>query len=388
MSLGIGDNGPAVQWLQETLAAAGFDPGPVDGQYGPMTARAVSAFQNSRGLPPTGQDDDYTESFLLPQQAAPPATPAPPPAASPIPGAAPTPTPAPVPRTPVAPTPTVMPTTPSTNLPSLNLSAKSIIASAFGDLGLPQLGDWAYQRYLQLGLPVGDAVSIIMDEVRARPEWKARFPGMEQLAQQGHAISPAQWLAYEDTATGLLRQYGLPQGFYDDPSDFAQLITGQVSVAELSQRLASYADVANNQDPQVVAEFNRLYGPGLLTAYFIDADRALPLLQRQAAAANVGAIASNTGYGLLTQQEAERYSGLSAGAAQQGFGELAGLGEVLSSLPGENIGDVSRQTALGAEFDANAADRNEISRRVARRKAEFAQGGSYAGSSAGASGIA
>lgn len=46
----IGSRGPAVSTLQRQLAAAGFDPGGVDGDFGPMTRSAVLRFQAANGL--------------------------------------------------------------------------------------------------------------------------------------------------------------------------------------------------------------------------------------------------------------------------------------------------------------------------------------------------
>jgi flagellum-specific peptidoglycan hydrolase FlgJ len=42
--------GEHVKLLQERLKAAGFDPGPIDGEFGPKTDAAVRAFQQARGL--------------------------------------------------------------------------------------------------------------------------------------------------------------------------------------------------------------------------------------------------------------------------------------------------------------------------------------------------
>lgn len=42
-------SGARVRDIQQALAAKGFDPGPVDGFYGPMTAAAVTAFQLDQG---------------------------------------------------------------------------------------------------------------------------------------------------------------------------------------------------------------------------------------------------------------------------------------------------------------------------------------------------
>jgi peptidoglycan hydrolase-like protein with peptidoglycan-binding domain len=45
-----GDSGDSVAQLQQLLAQNGFDPGSVDGEFGPQTAAALSAFQESVGL--------------------------------------------------------------------------------------------------------------------------------------------------------------------------------------------------------------------------------------------------------------------------------------------------------------------------------------------------
>lgn len=53
-SLRMGDQGALVAELQELLAARGFDPGPVDGIFGPLTLSAVLSAQRHYGLEPDG----------------------------------------------------------------------------------------------------------------------------------------------------------------------------------------------------------------------------------------------------------------------------------------------------------------------------------------------
>jgi hypothetical protein len=48
------DSGPAVRALQEALNELGYDVGQPDGDFGPATAEAVRAFQESVGLPADG----------------------------------------------------------------------------------------------------------------------------------------------------------------------------------------------------------------------------------------------------------------------------------------------------------------------------------------------
>lgn len=45
-----GSSGASVRELQTLLRNQGFDPGPIDGDFGPKTEAAVKAFQRSKGL--------------------------------------------------------------------------------------------------------------------------------------------------------------------------------------------------------------------------------------------------------------------------------------------------------------------------------------------------
>jgi SH3 domain-containing YSC84-like protein 1 len=54
----------SVKQAQQALQAAGFDPGPIDGQLGPDTQAALQDFQQSKGLRVTGQLDPATQQAL------------------------------------------------------------------------------------------------------------------------------------------------------------------------------------------------------------------------------------------------------------------------------------------------------------------------------------
>jgi peptidoglycan hydrolase-like protein with peptidoglycan-binding domain len=49
-----GDSGYQVKRLQRVLAQRGFDPGAIDGAFGPATRKAVEAAQREHGLKPDG----------------------------------------------------------------------------------------------------------------------------------------------------------------------------------------------------------------------------------------------------------------------------------------------------------------------------------------------
>src|SRR5258705_7296850 len=65
-ALSVAAAGPTAPVVSEVLATqvaldrAGFSPGEIDGRAGRNLERALSAFQQSRQLPPTGQLDDAT----------------------------------------------------------------------------------------------------------------------------------------------------------------------------------------------------------------------------------------------------------------------------------------------------------------------------------------
>ena len=70
-----GSAGPAVLELQRALARDGFDPGPLDGQFGRGTERAVRAFQRANGLDVDGVVGPHTRRALAGGVVAPGPTP-------------------------------------------------------------------------------------------------------------------------------------------------------------------------------------------------------------------------------------------------------------------------------------------------------------------------
>jgi peptidoglycan hydrolase-like protein with peptidoglycan-binding domain len=53
-----------IKQVQEKLNTAGYDPGPVDGMFGPRTEQALTAFQGAEGLEASGQLDSQTLAAL------------------------------------------------------------------------------------------------------------------------------------------------------------------------------------------------------------------------------------------------------------------------------------------------------------------------------------
>ena len=65
MLLSIGSRGQAVSELQRALNAAGYSPGPIDGDFGPQTRSAVLSFQMARHIEVDGVVGPQTNGILF-----------------------------------------------------------------------------------------------------------------------------------------------------------------------------------------------------------------------------------------------------------------------------------------------------------------------------------
>lgn len=175
-----------------------------------------------------------------------------------------------------------------------------------------------------------DAINVL---IQGTPEWKQRFAGNTIRAQNGLApLDPATYLSTEAGYADALKAAGLPAGFYDGGSDYANWIGGDVSVTEVQQRANDAAQIADTFDSGAQAAFSQYTGidKGGVTAYLLDQGKALPILQQQMAAAQIGGAAIDQGYG-LSAADATKYAdlGVTASQAQQAYQQIG------ATLPGE-----------------------------------------------------
>lgn len=252
--------------------------------------------------------------------------------------------------------------------------------------GLGDLYPWA--RGL---LDSGFSNAYILNQLPQQDAYKKRFPALSARQQAGHApITEQQYIDWEQGWQKLGRVYGLPQNFYDSPDDVAKFIAGDVSLPELEGRIQEGVVKATSADSVTKKELQRLYNvnEGDITAYYIDKG-SLPEIQRQLAAASVGAAAVRTGYGELSSKQLEELvaQGVSAGQAQQGFNQLGLQKELLGTLPGENPGDISQADQLGATFGGNADAQKAIDAKKRTRQATFEKGGGPASTQQGVTGL-
>ena len=232
----------------------------------------------------------------------------------------------------------------------------------------------------------GDSVDDIGIQLRDTPAFSKRFPANKTLKDQNKPqFSVSQYLRMEADYKQRLQAANMPAGFYDDPTDFQQLIANDVSPEELQGRIDQGYQAVKNASPAVIAEFKRLYGVGEgdLAAYFIDPARARPTFdryeaQRQAQAAAVSSQAQIQAGIALTAQESESLvrSGITEAQSQAGFEQISAQQELFNPLQGEQA--ISREQQIAGTFGTNAEARKAIATRKRSRQAAFETGGGFA----------
>lgn len=294
--------------------------------------------------------------------------------------------PAPAPATPPAPAPDPRAERAAS---AEGQSAHAIITQTLNEFGLGGLAGWAWEQYVN-----GAPTSQIMLDLKQRPEYKSRFAGMAGLQAKGRAISEAEYIGLERGYAQALRSYGLPEQFYDDPSDFSRLIEGEVSAREFEQRLEARAKVVATSPlgalmrEELATKYGVTDAAGLTLAYWIDPDRGQDIIMRQVMAAEAAAVSRDTGFGGLSTEQAEKVGalGLNEGQLRDTFGNLAGMDEFTRALPGQND-SVTRDDLLDASFTGDAEARKKVEKVARTRTAEFQGGGSFSGSNRGITGL-
>jgi hypothetical protein len=265
-------------------------------------------------------------------------------------------------------------------------SSAGILLRSLDQYGLGSLAATVWKWWKE-----GRPLEQIMLDLRGTPEYKQRFPAMEPLAQKGRAISEQQYIDYERGAAQLFKSAGLPPTFYDQPDDFANFLTNEVALPELQQRVQMYQVAAFQVPDEVRNDLQQRFGvtSGELTAFFIDPDRALPLIQQKFGASQAAGASQVAGFGALSDEQAFKVGNQQLTQAQlaQGFGQLGQLQPLFNALPGFGEDNISNDVGIGAVFDQNAQDQRELARRAAARKAPFSGGGQFGSSQTGITGV-
>lgn len=197
----------------------------------------------------------------------------------------------------------------------------------------------------------------ILNVVYNSDAYKQRFKANEVIRQriadgQGRPgdrmLTPAEYIAAENTYKEILQNADMPEGYYDTPDDFTNLISNSISASEFKSRVDTAYDALNYADQSVVNSLENYYNltRSDLVAYLLDPARAMPVLQGRAAAA--GAFGMNN----RTELEKMYRSAKVGGAAErQGLGVDRGMSEEIVDLNKDADAENAFATAGAADSD-------------------------------------
>jgi hypothetical protein len=238
------------------------------------------------------------------------------------------------------------------------------------------------------GITDGDA---ILFQLRDTEDFRTRFKANAARAKARlPELDPATYIGMEEQYREILRRNLGPEmaEVYDQPDDFRKLLEGDVSAAELQERVNQGYRLVAEADPEVKRQMQTLYNVGEreLVGYFLDPAKGAPVLTRQAQAAQVAARArEQAGFQLgVTTAEDLIARGYSPSQAEQVFQEVGQLAGLYGEMTGEQM--LTQEQKVGAAFGFDVASQQEIERRKRQRIAEFQGGGGFARTTGATSG--
>lgn len=201
-----------------------------------------------------------------------------------------------------------------------------------------------------------DTIRVLLPQTEP---FKKRFAGNEARIKAGlGALSPADYLQAENQYNEILKRFNL--GDLAKRDTFATLIGGQVSAAELTDRVVNVYDRIRNADPALRAEIDRVEGLG---GNITDADFAKALLtgqtgaealKRKIASAEIAAEARTRGLQTTRAEELQRL-GVTREQARAGFEQVA-----LTQPIVEKLSDIYRRDLTPKTEEERAARTTQI----------------------------
>ena len=209
-------------------------------------------------------------------------------------------------------------------------SAYNLLFSEFDRYGLGALVA-PLQDFITEGLSPAEFTL----RLRQTDAYKKRFAANAQRINRGlRALSEAEYVELEDQYQNVMRNYGLPSSYYTRgdmgvQQGFEKFISGDVSAAELEDRIQTAQNRVINAAPEVSKALREFYPDitnGDILAYALDPDQALTNIRRKVTAAEIGAGAMQAGLatGLARAEELGRF-GVTGEQARQGYQTIADI---------------------------------------------------------------
>lgn len=251
-------------------------------------------------------------------------------------------------------------------------SAYTLLFEEFNQYGLGSLVA-PLQQFIVDGLSPAEFTL----RLRETEPYKKRFAANAQRVNKGlRALSEAAYIGLEDQYQNVMRNYGLPKEYYARGEmgvqpGFEKFIAGDVSSAELEDRIQTAQNKVLNAAPEISNTLRQFYPDikdGDILAYALDPDQALTNIKRKIQAAEIGAGAVMAGLstGLARAEELQRY-GVTGEQARQGFqtiGSFLPRATALADIYGkQGVGPYTQATAEAEVFGTPGAIEAEKKRK-------------------------
>lgn len=243
--------------------------------------------------------------------------------------------------------------------------AYELLTRMLNDWGITDLGSTVQEILVE-----GYSPDVAELRLRDTPQYKTRFKANDDRIRKGlPALSPAEYIATERAYISTAREFGLPEGFYDQQSDFEKWLSTDVSPAEFRERAQAASQAYIQASDDVKQQWTDLYGltPGDAVASFLDQNRAVDLLRKRAQATNIAAEAQRAfeGQYQITSQRAEQLAdaGVSTGQAQKAYREVASRSDrdaFLGRLSGQDFTRGEAEDELLLDDAKAATERGKI----------------------------
>lgn len=262
------------------------------------------------------------------------------------------------------------------------LDAEQIIKSMLGSLGLNELASDVWKAYGEEKITDATPIDQIGYQIKDTESYKRRFAGNVAREKAGKPpFSITNYLQQEQAYKNAIQGRGLPAGFYDTEETFAKWIGGNISPAEIADRVDKGYLAVKDANPEVLAQLKQYYpdvNTGDIAAYFMDPTVGTDIIVNRARVAEIGSEAQRqAGISLSVEQsEALRKEGIDKAEAQRGFAAISSQQELFNPLQGEQA--ISQEEQISGTLGTNAAAAQRIAKRKRERGAAFESGGGFA----------
>jgi hypothetical protein len=245
--------------------------------------------------------------------------------------------------------------------------------------GLEGLTQWASDAVIK-GLSDEEIALQLYDQ----PTFKAAFPEIEarqqRARQEGISLPPISAddvINYRSGYRQMMRSWGVPPALWDSNADIATKIIDDVSLDEVGTRLELVATRVHQAPPEVRQMFNELtgqLGDQALFTFFLDHEKAPPILEDWVQKAEIGGAARRFGFNLGTPriEEVSRYN-IDYGQAIEGFAQLDEMrGLFDESIFEEGIDYEAEEEGVSAAFGLEGGAAEKLKQRAGTRVAQTA----------------